>query len=220
MKNVIFLAPPAAGKGTLSKFLENNFGYTHISTGDLFREKIASQDDEGKELEKILENGNLIDDEHLFTYLKEKLQKINQNKNFVLDGVPRTLQQARILDIILRDLGFSDYIVILIHVDKEVLQKRMTGRRFCPKCKRTYNIYFEKFKPQNEQICDNCGSILEQRKDDNIATYQTRYEIFENNIKPVIDYYKEQKKLFEIDNTEEHHQKCLKELKRIVGVFC
>ena len=129
MKNVIFIAPPAAGKGTLSKFLETKYSYQHISTGDLFREKILMQDEESKELKQILESGQLVDDKILFHLLEEKLKSMNTSKNFVLDGIPRTLQQAKYLDIILRDLGFSDYVVINIIVDEETLLKRITGRR-------------------------------------------------------------------------------------------
>lgn len=219
MKNVIFIAPPAAGKGTLSKFLETKYSYQHISTGDLFREKILMQDEESKELKQILESGQLVDDKILFHLLEEKLKSMNTSKNFVLDGIPRTLQQAKYLDIILRDLGFSDYVVINIIVDEETLLKRITGRRNCLKCKRTYNIYFEKFKPHKELTCDLCSSPLIQRADDSINSFKVRYEIFQKNSQPIIDYYQVQNRIFEIDNTMEDHGKALKDLERIVGAL-
>jgi len=218
MKNVIFIAPPAAGKGTLSDFLEKKYGYVHISSGDLFREKIKEQDEEAKELEKILASGKLVDDNRLFSLIKNKLQK-EKEKKFVLDGVPRTLQQAKNLDIILHDLGFSDYIIIYIHVDEEILKKRMTGRRTCPKCKKIYNIYFEKFKPNKELICDQCEEILIQRSDDQEESFKIRYEIFKENSEPILNYYREQSRLYELDNSEEDHRQVLMKLQRIVGAI-
>lgn len=217
MKNVIFIAPPAAGKGTLSKFLEDKYGYKHISTGDLFREKVKLQDEEGKEIERILASGQLVDDKRLFHILEEKLKTIKNTENFVLDGIPRTLSQAKVLDIILRDLGFSDYVVIEIQVLESILLKRVTGRRTCKKCKTTYNIYFEKFKPHKDLICDKCNNHLEERTDDTEASFKIRYDIFEKNNKPIIDYYEEQKRICKIDNSKEDHSETLKELARIVG---
>lgn len=219
MKSIIFIAPPAAGKGTLSDFLEKNLGYTHISTGDLFRERIKVQDEFAKELEHIISTGNLIDDECTFSLLNEKLKIIDQKKPFILEGIPRTLQQARVLDIILRDLGFSDYVVVNVHVDEEILKKRMTGRRICKSCHSTYNVYFEKFKPHKEETCDKCGNKLSQRVDDHEESFKVRYEIFNKNNQPILDYYKEQNRLYQIDNSKEEHDEALKELQRIVGAF-
>ena len=219
MKSVIFIAPPAAGKGTFSSYLEENYSYEHISTGDLFREKIKMQDEEGKALEHILKSGQLVDDNRLFKLLNNKLETIKNSANFVLDGVPRTLQQAYNLDIILRDLGFSEYVVIYIRVAEDILRKRMTGRRTCQNCQSTYNIYFEKFKPHKESTCDKCKSHLDSREDDQEKAFKIRYEIFETNSEPILNYYKNQNRLYEIDNTNEDHSESLKELERIVGAL-
>jgi len=216
VKNIIFIAPPAAGKGTLSEFLVKEYGYQHISTGALFREKIKIQDEEAKELEKMIQAGHLIDDKRLFSLLQNKLKTLSKNENFILDGVPRTLQQAHILDIILRDLGFSDYIVIYVHMEKETLKKRMTGRRICSSCQSTYNIYFEKFKPHKENTCDICGNSLIQRVDDNEDSFNVRYTIFQNNNEPIIKYYQDQNRLWKLNNEDEDISRTLKELQRIV----
>ena len=219
MKNIIFIAPPAAGKGTLSEYLEKKYGYIHISTGDLFREKIKEQDAEGKELESIIKSGQLIDDERAMRLVKEKLASLEPNQKFILDGVSRTLHQAHILDIILSDLGCSNYVVIYIDVDESILRKRITGRRNCPNCNRTYNIYFEEFKPSKENICNHCGSSLKERADDNEESFKVRYEIFKSNNEPILNYYKEQNRLEKLDNSNIDQTKTLKELERIVGAM-
>ncbi len=215
MKNVIFIAPPAAGKGTLSEFLEEKYGYFHISTGDLIRDKIKEQTEEGKLLEQTIQKGNLVDDETIFNLLEEKLKNLDKNHPFILDGIPRTLQQAHKLDIILRDLDFSDYLVIEINVEKEILQKRITGRRICPNCKSSYNVYFEEFKPQQESICDKCGHNLIIRSDDNESAFHIRYNTYLENNEPLLNYYKEQNKLYHVDNVKTENAK--EELQRIVG---
>ncbi len=217
MKNVIFIAPPAAGKGTLSDFLKEKYQYEHISTGDLIRDKIKQNDEEGQSLAKTIQAGHLVDDNMVFHLLEEKLSKIKQNKNFILDGIPRTLQQAMKLDIILRDLDFSDYIVIDVDVEENILKKRVTGRRICSNCKSAYNIYFEKFKPQQENLCDKCGHELEMRSDDNEETFKVRYETFKKNNEQIIEYYQNQGKLYVLDNSQEDQTNILNKLDRIVG---
>lgn len=217
MKNVIFIAPPAAGKGTFSDYLEKKYNYIHVSTGDLFREKIKDGTKEAQELDEILKSGQLVDDERTFKLLKDKLITLRSSENFIIEGLPRTLQQAKVLDIILQDLNFKDYVVIYISIDSEILKKRMTGRRICADCGKTYNIYFEQFKPQKENYCDECSSNLIQRKDDNDESFKVRYGIFERNFEPIMSYYQEQNHLKTIDNSNENHTEALKELERIVG---
>lgn len=218
MKNIIFLAPPAAGKGTISNFLKDNYSYQHISTGKILREKIKTEDEESKYFNHLIQQGQLIEDRIIFQILKEKLTTLRKNDYFILDGVPRTLSQAHFLDIILRDLGFSDYLVINIKVKKEILYHRFIGRRICPNCQKTYNIYFEKFKPRKDMTCDNCGNLLIQRIDDTKDSFSVRYEIFEKNNKELVAYYKEKQCLYEIDYNENGID-TLKELERIVGAF-
>lgn len=219
MKGVIFIAPPAAGKGTLSKYLVTHHHFRHISVGNLFRERAKQNDEEGKYLSESLKTGKLIDDERLFSMIKEELRTVKKGEKIILDGVPRTLQQAEKLDIILRDLNVSDFLVIHINIEKEVLKLRMTGRRICSKCQNTYNIYSEKFKPHKLDTCDTCGSSLIERADDTEDSFKVRYEIYEENSKSIIAYYKKKHRLYEIDLTNEDHTDTLKEIDRIVGAF-
>jgi len=219
VKNVIFIAPPAAGKGALSDYLISKYGYTHISSGELFRDKINLHSEEGKKIEQILKSGNLVDNKTTFQILKEKLTTLKKEEKFILDGVPRTLQQANNLDIILHDLNFSNYVVIYVQVEEEILKKRMLGRRICKNCKKTYNLHFEKFKPLQKDICDICGEKLINRVDDNEESFQKRYRIFLKNNESILDYYKTKNKLVLLTNNQEQNEDSLKELQRIVGAI-
>ena len=192
MKSVIFIAPPAGGKGTLSEYLVNNYGYEHLSTGELLRSKALVDD----ELAKMLESGNLIPDEIMLDIIKEAIMKL-PNKPFILDGVPRTLQQAKVLDIILDGL---DYVVVYIDVDENVLLDRVLGRCVCPKCHKTYNNRINEFKPRVDGICDICQEKLLSRSDDNEETFKVRYQQYETSTFPLVEYYKNSGRLKVISN--------------------
>ncbi len=219
MKSILFIAPPAAGKGTLSDYLKENYNYQHISTGEILRDKIEMQDEEGKEIEKIINSGNLVEDKILFKLLKKTLKKESKQRPFILDGIPRTLDQAKHLDIMLQELNFSNYIALYLQIDEKILEKRVMGRLVCSNCEKNYNNNFEKFKPQKEDTCDSCFSPLIKRGDDELSSFKRRYEIFKENNKEIIDYYKEQNRLFILDNSNEEIEEILKELQRIVGAL-
>ena len=159
MKNVIFLAPPAAGKGTFSELLIQKYGYQHISSGELLRDEALKN----KELAKDLENGQLISDEVVMKLVVDKLHSSFTNSNFILDGIPRTFNQVHLLE---QYIQLDQFVVIYIHVDKSVLLKRVLGRRVCPNCEKNYNVSFEKFRPKIENVCDVCSSSLIKRTDD------------------------------------------------------
>ena len=212
MKSVIFLSPPAAGKGTFSDYLINKYSYQHISTGNILREK-AKKD---KELNNLLKSGVLINDETIMEILKEKLEIIDKDKPYILDGIPRTLHQAKVLDIIINDLG-TDYIVINIEVDKEILEKRVTGRRICPKCNRSYNLNIIEYKPKLNNICDVCKEQLQFRVDDSLEAYNKRYENYLELTYPLISYYQQQNKLVTIKNNDVVLSKALEELERVLN---
>lgn len=217
MNNVIFIAPPAAGKGTFSEYLVDKYHYTHISTGALFREKLAMKDEEAKELQEIISSGKLVDDERTFKLLKDRLNLLKPEESFILDGVPRSLKQAQKLDIILRDLNLSNYIVVFINASEDVLKKRITGRKICKTCDHSYNVYFDAFKPKQYGICDNCGTELITRPEDSEDAFKVRYDIFIENNKELLDFYRAKNRLFEIENIKEDRTEALKELERIVG---
>ena len=203
MKNIIFIAPPAAGKGTVSDYLVSNYNYEHISTGDLLREEIKSGSDLGKEIDEIISNGGLVSDEFMIKLMEEKLTKLDKDKPFILDGFPRTILQAEKLDEMLITNKVINNLVIYLDISLDEALKRVMGRVICPKCKRSYNLTNDKLKPIKDNICDNCGIELEKRKDDNEETFKIRFESYLKNTKPILDYYKDKNILKWVDATLE-----------------
>lgn len=198
MKNIIFIAPPAAGKGTQSAKLEKKYGYTHISTGDLLRNAIKEETPIGLQVKEVMKTGELVSDDIITTLLKEKLSKLNNN--FILDGYPRNLNQAKILDNIFKELNITDNIVIYLDIDQELAMKRSLGRIVCQNCGLSYNIYIDELKPQKEQECDSCHGKLIQRVDDNEETFKVRFETYLKETNPLLDYYKEKNMLKIVDS--------------------
>ena len=193
--NIILLAPPAAGKGTQSELLEKNYNLNHISTGDLLRSASSEDSDFGKELKSIMESGKLVSDDIVLEVLKRYLDNTD-NANVLLDGFPRNIYQAEKLEEIMN----IDY-VFLLDVPKETLLNRITGRRLCKSCGNIYNVNIEPLKPKNELICDNCGSELVHRADDNAETFETRYNEYKNQTEPLVEFYKNKNVLYEIGAT-------------------
>ena len=193
MKNIIFIAPPAAGKGTQSNMLKEKFGYNHISTGDMLREAINSGSEIGKEVKNIIDKGELVSDDLIIKLVKDKLTSL-KGKPFILDGFPRTLNQAKSLDEILTD----DYIVIYLDLDESEAINRITGRLTC-NCGKSYNVNIDKLKPKVDGICDNCGSILIKRDDDNVESFKVRFKTFLDNTDSILKYYEDKEKLIKID---------------------
>ena len=193
MKNIIFIAPPAAGKGTQSNMLKEKFGYNHISTGDMLREAINSGSEIGKEVKNIIDKGELVSDDLIIKLVKDKLTSL-KGKPFILDGFPRTLNQAESLDKILTD----DYIVIYLDLDESEAINRITGRLTC-NCGKSYNVNIDKLKPKVDGICDNCGSKLIKRDDDNVESFKVRFKTFLDNTDSILKYYEDKEKLIKID---------------------
>ena len=192
MKNIVFISPPAAGKGTQSNLLSSKYGYYHLSTGDMLRSEIANNTVLGKKIAEVLNQGCLVADDIMIELIKKRLDTIDENK-FILDGFPRTLNQAKELDKIL-----DDYVVIYLNVDKSLAMKRICGRLTCS-CGRSYNIYEEKHKPKVEGICDSCQNALFKRDDDNEESFNKRFDIFIKNNEEIMHYYKSINKLEIID---------------------
>lgn len=196
--NVIFIAPPAAGKGTISKYLVNDLGYVHLSTGDLLREISKTN----TEIAELMASGKFISDDIMFEIIKNEIANI-KNKPFILDGIPRNLNQAEYLTNLLKEIGVNNYLVINIDVDENTLEKRLSGRRICPSCGSSYNVNFEEFKPIKENICNNCNSELITRTDDSPETFKTRYKAYLDNTLPVLDFYKKLNKLVTINANQD-----------------
>ena len=202
MKNIMFIAPPAAGKGTQAEMVVEKYGIPHISTGDILRD-ISKEDSEiGKYVYETLANGELVKDEITYQLIEDRLGKEDCKNGFIIDGFPRNIAQAHEYDKILKNLGYEVGNVIFINVDKKILEKRITGRRSCEDCKAIYNINDPKSSPKVESVCDNCGGKLYQRSDDNLEAFETRYNMYLEKTEPIIDYYRKQNVLTEIDGDD------------------
>lgn len=199
MKNIIFIAPPAAGKGTQSDLLVKKYGYTHISTGDLLRNEVAAGTELGNSIKEIMSSGSLVSDEIVTELLKNKLDSLDCN--FILDGYPRTLEQAKSLTALAEELNIVLDTVVYLEMDETTAMYRAVGRITCPKCKRGYNKFEELLKPQVEFICDDCNVELESRSDDTEETFKTRFNSYIENTEPLLNYYKDLGILNVIDNS-------------------
>ena len=194
MKNIVFVAPPAAGKGTQSDLLVNKYGYNHISTGDLLRKEVASGSSLGKELEIKMKSGELISDEIVNTLLEEALKS---DKPFILDGYPRNEKQIHYLEEILNKINKNIGVVIYLDVKEDIACARACGRLICPNCNSTFHKLDN--KPKVEGICDNCGSNLISRSDDNEETFKIRFNTYVDNVKPILKFYENNNLLKVID---------------------
>ena len=184
MKRLILLGPPGAGKGTQADLLCKEFNIPKISTGDMLREAIANQTDLGKEVSSILDSGALVSDEIIGSLLEERLSNDDCANGYLLDGVPRTLGQASILE----KMGIEFTNVIEIKVDDEVIVNRMSGRRVHPQSGRNYHIDFN--PPKKEGIDDLTNEPLIQREDDKPETVLKRLDVYHEETKPLSDFYK------------------------------
>lgn len=191
MKNIILIAAPAAGKGTQAELLKEKYGYAHISTGDLLREVAASGTPFGEEIKAIMTSGALVSDEIVFKLLEDKINSLDQNQGYILDGFPRNVNQAIKYDELLTKLNRELGAVVVIDIDKEVLMKRVVGRRQCRECGAIYNIYNPEITPKTEGVCDKCGGEVYQRDDDNLESFENRYSTYLEKTAPLIDFYKE-----------------------------
>lgn len=204
MRNLILIAPPGAGKGTLSNDLLEKYPYAHISTGDLLREQVAKGDKLGKEIEKVQKSGGLVSNDIVYKALENKLSDESCNKGYILDGFPRNLEQAYEYENILKRLNKDLGLVVVLDIEKEMLSKRITGRRMCKDCGAIHNIYSEGMIPQKENVCNECGGELYQRADDNLESFEKRYQTYLDSTKPLIDYYKEKGVLEVVDASGDH----------------
>lgn len=191
MKNIIFLAPPAAGKGTLSELLVEKYGYGHISTGDLLREEVKAGTELGREAESLMKEGKLVPDELIIKLIENRITKSDCENGYILDGFPRTLPQAEKYEELLAKMGKDLGVVIYINIDKDVAMKRACGRMTCPTCGKIYHKYSIQMKPKLDGMCDICNVELTQRADDSEEAFIKRFDEYINKTMPLYDYYKE-----------------------------
>lgn len=196
---IIMLGAPGAGKGTQAKMIADKYGVPHISTGDIFRANIKNGTELGMEAKKYMDQGLLVPDELTVRILLDRVAQDDCKNGYVLDGFPRTIPQAEVLDSELTKLG--DHIDYAINVDvpDENIVKRMSGRRACLTCGATYHI--EHVPPKKEGICDVCGSELVLRDDDKPETVKNRLNVYREQTQPLIDFYTEKGVLKTVDGT-------------------
>ena len=197
---ILLMGPPGAGKGTQAEKLIRDYGIPQISTGDMFRAAVKAGTALGIEAKSYMDKGALVPDSVTIGIVKELLQQEDCKKGWILDGFPRNTDQARALDKILKEIGIKLTSVITIKVENKDLIKRICGRMMCKKCGASFHKEFR--PPVRENICDNCGSELYQRADDNEATVGQRLAVYESKTKPLIDYYKESGSYCEIDGNQ------------------
>ena len=191
MKNIIFLAPPAAGKGTLPEMLTEKYGYGHISTGDLLREEVKKGTALGQEAEGLMKAGKYVPDELIIKLISNRITEPDCENGYILDGFPRTKVQAEKYAELLKELGKDLGVVIYIDIDKDMAIKRACSRITCPKCGRIYNKYSNEMKPKVEGMCDDCNVKLTQRADDTEETFVKRFDEYMTKTMPLYDYYKD-----------------------------
>ncbi|MGO4111453.1 adenylate kinase [Paenibacillus sp. YAF4_2] len=199
--NILFMGPPGAGKGTQAERIVEEFGIPHISTGDAFRLAMKQGTPLGLKAKEFVDQGLLVPDEITNGIVKERLAQDDCNKGFLLDGFPRTLQQAEALDVMLTELNRGIDHVVNLKVDRGLLLARLTGRRICKACGSTYHVLFN--APKQEGVCDKCGGELYQRSDDTEEKVGTRLDEYISKTAPLLDYYNGKGLLCEVDGEKE-----------------
>jgi len=179
----IMLGAPGAGKGTYSSRLQDKLGVETIATGDIFRELAKENSELSKKVKSYMEKGLLVPDEVVIEVLKQRLSKIPNGKGFILDGFPRTMEQAKMLD----DITKID-VILMLDVPDWIIIERLSSRRICKNCSTVYNVRF--LKPKVEGVCDKCGGPLYQRSDDNPEVIKKRLQVYQEQTKPLIEFFK------------------------------
>jgi len=195
------MGAPGAGKGTQARLLQERLHLPQISTGDIFRSLKTAQTPLAQEVREIMERGQLVSDELTIRLVKERTAQDDCKDGYILDGFPRTPAQARSLEQLAAEQQ-NDIIAVLIDVQMELLEQRMTGRRSCPICNEIYNIYFK--PPRHDNVCDlHPEATLTQRADDNAETVRKRLATYEEQTRPLVEYYKAAGLLHTVDGTRE-----------------
>ena len=194
---MVLLGAPGSGKGTQAKMLAGEKNVPHISTGDMLREAVGAGSRFGLQAKSIMDAGNLVSDEIMLGIIAERLAQADASDGFILDGFPRTRQQALDLDDLLDQLGVPLDMAILMDLDFEILMQRLTGRRTCSKTGKLLNIYFSSQDELDE--CTNSGGELIHREDDNEETIANRLAVYRKNTEPVVEFYRGRDKLRTVD---------------------
>ncbi len=211
--HIILLGAPGAGKGTQAELLIKKYGLAHVAPGDIFRQAVREGTPLGKKAKEYMDRGALVPDEIVIGIMRERLAREDCRRGFLLDGFPRTVNQADALGQTLQELGITLDGVVNLEVSEVELVRRLTGRRVCPKCGANYHVMFN--PPRTEGRCDNCGTDLIQRDDDREETVRRRLEVYRNQTQPLINYYQE-RGLLKTVNGEQPVDKVSQDLARII----
>ena len=214
--NLIIMGLPGSGKGTQSDFIVDKYQVKHLSTGNLFRQEIASGSELGLELKSYMDKGELVPDELTIRLLKEEISKSEYNNGFLLDGFPRTLVQAQALSKMLNAINKQIDHVVYLDLDEKVIIQRLTGRLFCPTCQKTYHKTLN--APKTEGVCDDDQTPLMVRDDDQPDKVRNRLDIANKEMKPMLDYYQTQGNLDVLEILEsDNPQAVFKKICEVLG---
>lgn len=185
--NILIMGPAGAGKGTMSDLIIKEYDIPHISTGDMLRENVKNNTELGQQAKAFMDAGKLVPDELINAMVEKRLLEPDCQKGYLLDGFPRTLVQAQAFEEMAARIGKPVESVLALEVEFDTLVDRITGRRICPKCGAIYHV---RNKPsRTEGICDECGSELQQRRDDTVEQLRVRMEEYDAKTKPIVDYF-------------------------------
>lgn len=196
---IVLLGAPGAGKGTHCKRIVDKYGLVHLSSGDILRQERANGSELGKKAQEYMDSGALVPDDLIVAMMAGAVDAV-KDKGFVLDGFPRTVNQAKSLDESLKNLGLQIDVVLDLEVNDSVVVDRITGRRSCPGCGAVYHV--KNIKPKVEGVCDSCGGALVQRPDDVEDVVKNRLTNYHTQTAPVVDYYKGNNDVFEVDGNK------------------
>jgi len=213
VRNIVLFGPPGSGKGTRAKIISKLYGIPVITTGDILRSAARNQTDLGIVAQGYMERGDLVPDQVVNSLVRERLSQPDVAQGFILDGYPRSEEQAKALDQILRDLGISLTHIIHVVLDDETIIERLSKRRSCPKCGSVYHLVSA--PPKKDEVCDQCGSKLVQREDDKEEVIKHRLEVYREKTMPLLNRYKgrvpilESSGLIPLEKLEEHLRELL-----------
>ena len=198
---IILFGPPGAGKGTQAKLLSNYFNIPHISTGDILRRHVKEDSVLGNKAKLYMDSGELVPDELVTDMILERIREPDAKNGFILDGYPRNIPQAQALNKSVKKIGFDVDLAIYFEASKDVIVKRLSGRRVCKKCERIYHVV--NMPPKKDMVCDDCGTELYQRKDDTEETIINRLNVYLKQSTPVLNYFSKHSKLKKISADSE-----------------
>ena len=214
MRLVIF-GPPGAGKGTQAKMLSEKLGVPHIATGDIFREAVKAGTELGRLAKQYMDRGELVPDEVVIGIVEERLRRPDCSKGFILDGFPRTIKQAEVLDEMLQKMGVKLDAVVNLEVSEDEVVKRISLRRTCRNCGAIYHLITN--PPKKEGVCDKCGGELYQRDDDREETVRSRLRVYRQQTEPLLKFYEQRGLLKNVDG-EKPIEEVFKEVLAALGV--